>query len=80
MYSHYVVYPKLTEHCMSTVIEKMLLNKLLKSMKCIIQINVLILEKKKKSVAWNCLIFFYKVKLLYKQEAKWYGAHGFSNS
>lgn len=22
MYSHYVVYPKLTEHCVSTVIEK----------------------------------------------------------
>lgn len=79
MGNNYIVHPKLTEHCKSIVIEKkMLLSKLLETMKYIIQtINVLILIKKK--VTWNCLILFHVIKLPYKREAKWYGAQGFSN-
>lgn len=63
MCDNYIVHPKLTEHCKSTVTEKkMLLSKLLETMKYIIQIiNVLILIKKK--VTWNCLILFHMVKL-----------------
>lgn len=78
MCNNYIVHPKLTEHCKSTVIEKNALKQITGNYE-IYHPNNKCFNPDKKKVTWNYLILFHMVKLPYKREAKWYGAQGFSN-